>query len=260
MIFKVTFITLFISAQTWAIAQDWKTVVTPYGTELGIKINESLLPNAPLLIVAPGQSCNSKGSLFELIEQEAQKQEVNVVRFEWSYCSPSSTQKNPADDLSSEIKDMEFAINYSKDLFKKTNRDLYLTGKSLGSMVAYRVFETYPDLKALVLLTPICSMSRDEQNNPLPAPIEKLNEFYPDILKEARPIQLISGNKDSLCDHTILKKIKSEAFDSLDVVYTLGDHGFRIFNSDNSANQPDSLKNQQNVAESLLEWFPLHSF
>ncbi|MBC7539978.1 MAG: hypothetical protein H7281_14240 [Bacteriovorax sp.] len=256
--YQIALVTLLFSLSVNAETANWNYVRTPRGSDLEIKITRSFKADAPLIIVAPGQSCNSKGLLFETIEQDAIKREINIVRFEWSYCSPSSTNRNPSDDLSSEVNDMDFAINYSKELLQKTNRDLFVLGKSLGSMITYLVFKNHPDLKSVTLLTPVCSYATDEQGKPLPSPKEATNENYPDLLLETRPILMISGNSDPLCDHTILKSFKEKSQDNLDVIYTKGDHGYRVFNSDGSVNQNESQDNLVNVSSDMLNWFAAH--
>ena len=236
---------------------NWTYVKTSRGTDLEIKITKSLKANAPFLIVAPGQSCNSKGALFETIEQVAIKKEINVVRFEWSYCAPSSTNRNPSDDLTAEVSDMEFAINYSKELLQKTNNDLFISGKSLGSMVAFQVFKNHSDLKSVTLLTPVCSYSTDDQGKPLPAPMDVINENYSDLLLEKRPVFMISGNSDPLCNHAILNNFKDKAGPNLDVKYVEGNHSFSILNTDGSVNQIESQNNLLDISNSMLGWFSL---
>lgn len=234
---------------------NWTYVKTSRGTDLEIKITKSPNASAPFLIVAPGQSCNSKGALFETIEQVAIKKEINVVRFEWSYCAPSSTNRNPSENLSAEVSDMEFAIKFSRELLQKTNSDLFISGKSLGSMVAFQVFKNYSDLNSISLLTPVCSYLTDDQGNPLPAPMDVINESYPDLVLEKRPVFMISGNSDPLCNHTILSNFKNKAGTNLDVKYVDGNHGFLIFNTDASVNQIETQKNLLDISNSMLNWF-----
>lgn len=236
---------------------NWTYIKTSRGTDLEIKITKSLKENSPFLIVAPGQSCNSKGALFETIEQVAVKKEINVVRFEWSYCAPSSTDRNPSDDLNAEVSDMEFAVNYSKEVLQKTNSELLISGKSLGSIVAFQVFKNHSDLKSITLLTPVCSYLTDDQGNPLPTPVDVINENYSDLLLEKRPVFMISGNNDPLCNHAILNNFKDKADTNFDVKYVEGNHSFTIFNPDGSVNQEESQNNLLNVSKSMLQWFSL---
>ena len=254
--YQIALVSFFIAFGALA-DTNWTYVKTSRGTDLEIKITKSLKANAPFLIVAPGQSCNSKGALFETIEQAAIKKEINVVRFEWSYCAPASTNRNPSDDLSAEVNDMEFAINYSKEILQKTNSDLFISGKSLGSMVAFQVFKNHSDLKSVTLLTPVCSYLTDDQGNPLPAPMDVINESYPDLLVEKRPVFMISGNNDPLCNHTILNNFKNKAGANLDVKYVDGNHGFLILNTDGSVNQIETQKNLLDISNSMLSWFSL---
>ena len=254
--YQIALVSFFISFSLFADA-NWAYVKTSRGTDLEIKITKSLKANAPFLIVAPGQSCNSKGALFETIEQAAIQKEINVVRFEWSYCAPSSTNRNPSDDLSAEVSDMEFAINYSKELLQKTNSDLLVSGKSLGSMVTFQIFKNHPDLKSVTLLTPVCSYLTDDQGKPLPAPLDVINENYSDLLIEKRPVFMISGNSDPLCNHAILNNFKNKAGANLDVKYVEGNHSFTILNIDGSVNQTESQNNLLDISNSMLEWFSI---
>jgi alpha/beta superfamily hydrolase len=256
---QVALLSFFISLNVFADTANWNFIKTPRGTDLEIKITKSLKVNAPLLVVAPGQSCNSKGPLFDTIEQVAIKKEINIVRFEWSYCAPASINKNPSDDLSAEISDMNLAIDYSKDLLHKTDDDLLVSGKSLGSIVAFQVFKNHSDLKSLTLLTPVCSYLTDDQGNPLPAPMDVINENYSGLLLEKRSVFMISGNNDPLCNHAILNNFKNKVGLNFEVKYVEGNHSFTILNADGSINPIESQNNLQNVSDSMIQWFSLFS-
>jgi hypothetical protein len=250
------FVFLLNTSLAFAQFENWTLIETERATKLEIKISSSSSPQASVLIVAPGQSCNSKGPLFESIEKEALKQNVNVVRFDWSYCSPGAPNRAPSNDLSSEALDLKFVVEFARGYLGKSKTNVNLAGKSLGSIVAYNVFRQDLEFKKLSLLTPVCSYDTDETGKPLPQPYDAIEENYPNLANEKRNIQLISGDQDNLCRHSVLKKFEMNVSNpDLEIIYAKGNHGFYVANSDGSTNQEESLKNITIISQEMLNWF-----
>ena len=93
-----------------------------------------------------------------------------------------------------------------------------LIGKSLGSMVAVRGLADNPHVKALVLLTPLCSIKPTEAAWSA-AP-------YPHFAELTRPVTLLGGDDDPLCELPALYRMALAPKAPVRVVVVGGDHGF----------------------------------
>ena len=101
---------LFLSlVLTLLVTKTWATesikILTPRGTEVLVTTHIPDSKNLPVLLVAPGQSCNSKGPLFEALGVSGLAKNYAVFRFEWSYCGTNNP--HPEAGLKNEIEDMK---------------------------------------------------------------------------------------------------------------------------------------------------------
>jgi predicted alpha/beta-hydrolase family hydrolase len=253
----ILIVAVFISGKAFSIV-DNQRVLTPRGLEVEVTIHASSTGQKnPTIIIAPGQSCNSKGPIFETLGNRGALANFTIVRFEWAYCLKDPTQPIPSADLKNEIEDFNTVLEYSRSLSYVDSNKLVIAGKSLGSVVAYSVFKSTPDAKSLALLTPICSYTTDEGGNPLPVPQQVCEESYPGLKEESRPIYLTMGDRDDLCILNILFDYLKDSKGNVLVNVAGGDHGFRLKKTDGT---PDSDRTQRNidvVIGSLLNWADL---
>ena len=235
-ILKFIFLLIFINP-AWS--QTQISLVTPRGAEVRLTAH---IPNGnhlAALIVAPGQSCNSKGPLFQTLGELGVKRNLAIYRFEWSYCNSNPERPTPSPELQNEIEDFLTVLNH---VSKQPNINKYtisIAGKSLGSVVANLVFANTPQINSLILMTPICASQQD---------------YYPGVKKEYRPVLFALGNKDDSCPIPALSKYLSGANSNIDTVIVGGDHGFRIKDSNGQVNAELTQKNILRVVQSILYW------
>lgn len=232
---------------------ETKKIITPRGDELEITVQEAAA-SSPTIIIAPGQSCNSKGQLFEVVGKNGTIAGFTVVRFEWAYCLKDPSKPNPSADLKNEVEDFATVLDYAKNLSSVDSKKIVISGKSLGSIVAYSIFHSNPNLKALALLTPICSYTMDENGNPLPKPLQVCEESYPGLKMETRPILMTMGDQDSLCILNILFDYLKDSNGNILVNVAGGDHGFRLKKADETLDSVRTTKNIETVVGNLLNW------
>lgn len=197
---------LFVSSLFWASTAfanetsatgSWQSLKTPRQSQMEILWQAPKSASAPVIVVAPGQSCNARRPLFEALAHAAHSQGVGLLRLEWSYCNLEKDQRKPSPELTSEKADVETALNWLKQTGVKN--PILLAGKSLGSLVSYGVFQSHPELKGLALLTPVCSYNEDEKGQLLNPPQNMLAKHYPGLAQMMRPLLVSLGNDDSLC-------------------------------------------------------------
>lgn len=234
-----------------------KKIMTPRGAELEVTVHGASVESGPTIIVAPGQSCNSKGPLFEALGVKGALAGFTVVRFEWAYCLSDPTNPMPSSDLKNEIEDYTTVLNYSKTLPMVDVNKILLAGKSLGSIVAYSVFKASLSAKSLVLLTPICSYTTDDNGKPLDKPLRVCDESYPEMKKDSRPVIMAMGDNDSLCILNILFDYLKDSSGNIQVSVAGGDHGFRLKNKDGTLDNQRTARNIDTVIENILNWADL---
>ncbi len=228
----------------------WQKLKTPRGTELEIQVH-SAGPDAPVLVMAPGQSCNARRPFFEAFAQATLNWNITLVRLEWSYCQTSA---QPAADLETEVQDLQTALVYARDLSGAKLSKVYVAGKSLGSLVAWKVFQRDQQIPAIALLTPVCSYDRNEQGQPLAERQNLLSENYPKLSSEKRPVFFLLGNQDSLCYPPILYAGLNESLGQVSVNVLAGGHGLNLQTPDKKEDLPATELNLKTAAQVLFNW------
>jgi hypothetical protein len=239
-------------------ASETVKITTPRGA--GVTVTMHIPPGAhlPILVVAPGQSCNSKGFLFEALGDQGLKRHYAVFRFEWSYCETSN--KTPSAGLRNELEDMAAVLEFAKKHAAVEDSNIVIAGKSMGSGVAYKIFSQRPELKALVLLTPLCSETTDENDKPLPKPLSVCEKNYPHLKEDRRPILMTMGNKDEACVLPVLFDYLKDSKGNVQTFVAGGDHGFRIFDVTGAVDPVKTQTNIETVVGVTLNWMDLTSF
>jgi predicted alpha/beta-hydrolase family hydrolase len=249
------FVTLFGSV-SFASAEI-KRLTTSRGAVLEVTVHAAAAVNSPTIVIAPGVSCNSKGPLFEAVGNKGSLAGFTVVRFEWAYCLIDPTKPNPSPDLKNELEDYFTVLNYAKTLPSVDASKILLAGKSLGSIVAYTVFQSTESVKALILLTPVCSYITDDNGNPLEKPMQVCEENYPGLKKDIRPVMMAMGDKDDRCILNILFDYLKDSSGNIEVTVAGGDHGFRIKKSDDTVDDLRTMRNIDSVVTGVLNWADL---
>lgn len=190
-------------------APTWQSLKTPRQSQMEIQWLAPSSPTAPVLVLAPGQSCNARRPLFEALAQAAHNQGVGLLRLEWSYCSLAKDLRKPSPELQGEKEDIQSALNWLKQTGVKN--PVLLAGKSLGSLVSYGVFQNQPELKGLALLTPVCSYNEDEKGQLLNPPNNMLEKHYPGLAQLMRPLLVSLGKADKPIYHQYTNKPETHA-------------------------------------------------
>lgn len=251
---KAIFFAIFLIAILPTLAAETVVLKTPRGADVNVALHIPQGSNLPAVVVAPGQSCNSKGLLFETLGQDGLANGVAIVRFEWNYCNTNPTQPMPSANLVNEIEDFQTVLNYAKS-HPSINKDrIALSGKSLGSIVAYAVFAKEVTSKSLILLTPVCSYTTDENGKPLRELLKVCEKNYPKIKDDSRSVLMAMGNFDSLCLLPVLYDFLKDSKGNISTYVAGGDHGFRIKDSAGTVDQIKTQGNLNSVVNAVLNW------
>jgi dienelactone hydrolase len=172
----------------------------------------------PAVVLAPGQGYHLMLPALAQTAQRLTARGLVVYRFDWAYFSATPRGK-PSADLADELDDLQAAIRAARADKRVDPARVLVGGKSLGSVVAWRAFAADPQLRAALLLTPLCTRAGEP-------PVVTGPANYPGSDKEARPVALLLGDRDPLCAPPHVYAWAAGAGPAWRVNVVGGDHGF----------------------------------
>jgi predicted alpha/beta-hydrolase family hydrolase len=210
---------LVLLSATVARASDTIKVPTPRGAP--IEVLEDRPPGNgpfPAIILGSGSGYTMKLPVLERVAQALVAQGIAVFRFNWAYEVKDPGHGTQSKDRSAEIEDMTTAVAFAKKQNWVDPNRLAVGGKSLGSIIAWRVLRAEPDVKGALLLTPVCSP---------PGPTAVAPEAnYPDVASEARPSAWVLGDRDVVCRTPILYRFVAAEGGPARIDVVAGNHTF----------------------------------
>ncbi len=223
-------------------------VKTPQGALIKLDIYNS--GSHSVLLLAPGQGCNPRLDMYDTIATEAKANGFTVVRLYWAYCISDPQNGNPSDDLSKEKQDFLTALEYTRNDLKFSDSNIFVGGKSLGTLVSSEIFVAQKSLQALLLLTALCT---DSQTDPK---IRKnvFEENYPGVSSETRTVLLAQGNVDPLCDNNHFQEFLKNKANNFVPLVVHGNHSLGIQNPDGQYNVELGAKNLQVISKWIFSW------
>jgi predicted alpha/beta-hydrolase family hydrolase len=203
-------------------AQDamTRTLTTPRGATLPLRAEfPSGAGPFPALILAPGQRYPMDRPILERVASAVLACGVAVVRFDWAYLAAPAGQ--PSQGLVLEQEDMLAVLDWARRDAGLAGDRLFVGGKSMGSVVAWRLFAAQPRLLGALLLTPLCTRPAGAGE----AALAVGSENYPGLGLEARPLFLLAGDRDPQCAAADLYRFAAQAAGPARVAVLGGDHG-----------------------------------
>ncbi|WP_374353109.1 alpha/beta family hydrolase [Chitinimonas sp.] len=186
----------------------------------------------PAVLIAPGQKYPL--DMPAIAEPAAQllAHGFAVYRFNWRYFVADPLHGAPSADLATELDDMRSVLAAMRKDARVRADQLFVAGKSLGSVVAWRLLASDKAIKGGWLITPLCSFPASPHR---PAFLADADAAYPGIESETRPIGFVAGDRDRLCDTRTLYAFAARAA-AVRVDVISGDHSFKT-GDDASARQ-----------------------
>ncbi|NRB40841.1 MAG: hypothetical protein HRU20_20615 [Pseudomonadales bacterium] len=208
----------------------------------------------PALLIAPGKGYHMDLPLVKKLAQEAAENNIISLIFNWHSFTSNGTS---SEDLAKEVQDMAAALKYIKSLANVDTDKIMLAGKSLGSVVAYKIFKSHQDLFSLYLLTPLCTWHWDDQGNQVyPFPIGEIR--YPKLNDELRPIHITLGNKDTLCMPEMLYDFLKMSNGNISTTVLGGDHGMNLRKWHDPTYKDRNEANLKAAVHTTSHWMNLH--
>ena len=172
----------------------------------------------PALVLGSGAGYTMKLPILERLAQALTADGIAVFRFDWAYHVKDPERGVPSKDRAAEIDDMNAVVALARKQQWVDGSRIAVGGKSLGSIIAWRVLRGTPDLKGALLLTPVCSP-------PGPTPIAPETN-YPDLGKEGRASVWVLGDRDPVCKDPVLYRFLAEAGGPARIAVLEGNHSF----------------------------------
>lgn len=139
-----------------ASADDAFSLNTPRGDAVEVLITKPSGPG-PFPVLVLGSGSHMRLPVLQTVAEGLQHQGIAVARFNWAYQVRDRQRGKPSADRQQEIEDMATVLAYVQQAAWADKRHLLLGGKSLGSIIAWQLFQQHPEVTNAVLLTPVCS-------------------------------------------------------------------------------------------------------
>jgi acetyl esterase len=179
----------------------------------------------PAVVLASGAGYDMRQPILERVAHALVAAGVGVFRFDWAYHVRDPEHGQQSADRAAEIEDLTTALALARKAPWVDPSRIAVGGKSLGSIIAWRVLRKEPDVRGALLLTPVCSPKpKTESPGQPPSPVVDGN--YPDVHAETRPTAWILGKADPACAPSILYRYLAGAGGSAQVDVLRGDHTF----------------------------------
>lgn len=199
----------------------------------------------PAVILGSGSGYPMQGPILAKVSDSLVKAGFAVFRFNWAYYVKDPVNGKQSKDRQAEIEDFNTVLGYARQQPWVDKTRLIVGGKSLGSIIAWRVLRTTPDLEAALLLTPVCSAGK-----PAIAPADN----YPDVGTETRPTAWILGDTDSACAPAVLYGFLAKAGGPARVDVVAGNHSLESGKSPEAdAGNADRLDTLSKLAVDFAE-------
>ncbi len=247
-------LSILFSSHVWASTSQAQQVLTPRGSAVQVLITapDNAATAMPVLVIAPGQGYTMDGPILQDLAQQLAAKGILVYRFNWSYMS-AQPKGEPSADLSLEAEDMLSVVKLAKSDVRADLSQILLGGKSLGSIVSYKVFQADPSVKALVLLTPVCTNSYNDEDALLPAPISAMDDNYPGLAAWNKPVLLVSGTKDPLCSQPMLYDYLKGTRGNFALVEVPGNHSWNVSDDASSSLNSDNVSAATAITSQWVE-------
>lgn len=194
----------------------------------------------PCLIIAPGNGYHKDLPIITDLAAQITNAGYACLRFNWT-----PREKGLEDSLYNKIRqeNVQQMIDFAMKNSRINPAAIFLAGKSLGSIFAYRAAQKNPEIKGIVLLTPI--FPDDAYTDML----------YPGLDKESRPILIVAGDKDpDNANLPVLYRVAGKCTPLINIVIVSGDHGLNVGDYNDPQMQERNMLNITNANRIVTFW------
>ncbi len=229
------------------------TARTSDGRDIDVQINVASyrLSQVPAVVIAPGAGYHMDLPLLRELAEKFASEGFIAYRFNWDYFTkdPQNGEPSlPTPDHPKEVLDMQAVVELAKKDGRVDASRIFVIGKSLGSRVAYRVFQQDSSLRAVVLATPICT-EMDASGRPMNAG----DKNYPSLSSLGRPLMMASSDADPHCQTEMLKAFVAP-MPAIWLSIVGGDHGWNVCRGQGQVCEISNRANRQAGVGNIFTW------
>ncbi|EJL28892.1 dienelactone hydrolase family protein [Novosphingobium sp. AP12] len=218
-----TFATALVAALSLAAvhahAQDAIRVTTPRGAPVEVIIDKPAGKGPfPAVVLGSGSGYDMRKPILARAAGALVAQGIAVYRIDWAYRVAGTPFAKETRDRKAQVEDMRTVLRLAQKDPDVDPARIALAGKSLGSVVAWKLLRMTPEVKGAILLTPVCDPKEDAE-----APAG----FYPDIAAESRPRLWVMGDVDPVCPVPVLERYVAAGGRGDRIAIISGDHGYQ---------------------------------
>jgi hypothetical protein len=200
-------------------AEESIEVATPRGAMVEIIAEKPAGPGPfPAVVIASGAGYDMRQPIIRQAAEALLSQGIAVYRFDWAYRVAGTEYSAQPKDRSSEIEDMRTVLALARQDPGIDTTRIAVGGKSLGSIIAWRLLREDSELKGALLLTPPCSR---------PDLDDAGRTNFPALEAEQRSRLWIVGDIDPLCPVTKFHRFMSAGVQADRTAVVSGDHNYR---------------------------------
>jgi dienelactone hydrolase len=200
-------------------AQAAIRVTTPRGAPVEVIVDKPAGKGPfPAVILGSGSSYDVRKPILAKAAEALVGHGIAVYRIDWTYRVAGTPFAKEPRDKKAQVEDMRTVLRLAQKDPDIDPARIALAGKSLGSVVAWKLLRTAPEVKGAILLTPVCDPREDAE-----APAG----FYPDIAVENRPRLWIMGDVDPVCPVLVLERYVASGGRGDRIAIISGDHGYQ---------------------------------
>ena len=163
-----------------------------------------------VLVIAPGARYDMDRTIFKLMAQFLMTNGVVVARFNWDFYLNDPINGQPSETLDNESREVQDLIDFLRKDARVDVSNMFILGKSFGSVVAWKTFSNVTSLRGAILLTPLCN---------------EVAKHYPNCRSESRPVLLIAGDLDPHAKLESLNKLAATLKNDAHIYVVPGNHG-----------------------------------
>ncbi len=194
----------------------------------------------PCIIIAPGSGYHKDRPIIMDLAKQANENGFVSLRFNWT-----PNKKNLPDSLYilSQFTDVNKMINLIKKIPQIDTTQIFLAGKSLGSVLAYQAAIERYDIKGIILLTPLFSSA------------ENAKQFYPHFDTQLTPVLVVVGSNDpDNTQLTVLYDAASHTKALINIAVVGGNHSLIIGDYTTLPGQGQNLRNITVANQNVINW------
>jgi dienelactone hydrolase len=217
-------------------------IKTPRGAEVEVLVAYPTVrpgEKVPAIVAAPGQGYHMGLPIFAHLREKASAAGIAVFTFHWNFFSEG---KKRHENFDTEVEDMQAVLHFARADERVDASRIILAGKSIGSVVVYRVFRQNPDAYALHLWTPLFYTA------------EIMDTRFAGLASVAKPVLVLAGAADEAFENSVALPRLAAAGRNIAVVQVPGAHSFELGPHDDPNFTEKNERNVSAVMDLAVHW------